>query len=348
MLEEFIKWKRMKISAFTGFNLCQFTPKYDYKREAKPNILQKDSFHSQKRLTPSFCGVIPRKRIINSCKQLEKQVKKISEPEQVKELQEIIRDFFSTKLFNLLNPDTKMPSNEQMALRIFRHELGNLCTKPRMVICDYTKDLISEKYFPVRTDEEHLIFLKSKIRKIIQIIENCTEEHATLEAWRKHPDIEVPAMDVFNLRMKILEFIEHPRISVTGKNLLLGKSVKNPALLYDLVSQPFLNAIKYSEGKRIRIIIKQVRVDGKIKYYISFINLGTNPLSKSEIIELRKGKIGYRTEAAAASDIEGTGIGVAELVRIIKKIGHEKDIEFLFEEDRVSGVHTCIEAYGLH
>lgn len=339
--------------------MISITPKFSYQNSInQPNYnraqisttpqfcaLKQDTFQLQNKSNPSFGAGIPRETIIKYSDGVVKRLKCVSDHDSVVKLADDLRE-------NLLRISaTPVNSTEKIGndFHTFRHELKNQLLALKSMITDPVyRDMAHEimpQYAEIKTDAEYFAFKKNMIHEMVDYTKSFTNRWIRHEKWSQNPDQIVPVNSVIKELKEAYKETKHRGITVKGLELLRGMKVKNPAQLYDIYSQILLNAVKYGEGKPIKIVIKESIKDGKKSYYAFFINPKTKALPEAEIADFIKGK-GARGSNGKDAKIEGTGFGISEVVRYLKETGHEKNIETLFEK-RTQGVCVRVPLIGL-
>lgn len=302
-------------------NLCQNKSKYNIKNTTKPDSLSSDTFQLQQKFNPAFGSLIPKSKVFKACDKLAKSIEHIPKNEDVTK---IARDFYDEKLKKILITPSKYNEKEQDDFDIFRHGLLNI---------------VHRKIFNEQVSKNMLL-------EFVDDIKYCVNDGIDMEKWKRELNKTVLFSTIFNKFTKDLKLMNSPKVSWVGKDLFVGKKVKYPSQLYNLASQPLLNAVKYSEEKPFKIVIEEIVKDGKRTYYASFINPETKPIPDLEIDKLLKGD-GYRASNATDTGIEGTGLGISTVVSILKRNGYAEDIPNLFEKGREKGVCVRIPLIGL-
>jgi hypothetical protein len=299
-----------------GTNPASNTSKYNFKSYTKTNFLPQDTFEMHKNSNLSFGSVIPKNKIFKCCDDLLKSVENFSESDDVT-LQ--VNDFYHKKLLKLLDIKLTVSEKEKERFRSFKHTLINIVA---------TK-INYEGKVP-----------KSELEYFVNDIKDYTESY-------EDSNKIVQATTIWNKLKKILKSMNSPAVSINNQNLLLDKKIKHPLQFNEFVSQPLLNAIKYSEEKPFKIIFEEVSEGDNKKYYASFINPETKPIPDEEIDEILKGDF-YRSSNAKLSGIQGSGFGFWSIINTLRQNGCEHDIPNLIEKGREKGVCVRIPLIGLH
>lgn len=361
------------ILAINRFNTSQTTQSKGRTPYAKNNGPAQDTFQPQKSFDPAFGriervktlkiwndlyikftlfnSIIPKDEIFKQCNVFLKTLNKVSSEEK---LEEVSKDFYYHKLQPILDVDDKRNIiNGKSFKSWFRHELVNGILKTtrmlEMMSADFgnnTKTFITEKHPEINTDSKYVSFLKNEFKENVNVIKDCTKRWSVVEKWGDNPNLMLPFKNVDKELMETIKRLPKEQIEIVGKELIKNKSVRNPAQFYNLFSQPLLNAVKHGDGKPFKVIIEEIIEKGKTNYYASFINPKTKAISESDINELIKGE-GHRDSNAKEAKIPGTGLGISEVVRILRENGREKDIQNLFERGRTEGVCVRIPLIGI-
>lgn len=307
--------------------------------ETKTNFLQKDTFQPRKKFNPSF-GALPYDEVSKLCDDFLRETKHIYDS---KKIEEIAKDFFYGKLFRLLDDDSKMTIEEQENFSRFRHTIVNQTFSIKEFFgSESTREIILKRYPNIITDSGYCSFCKMQIKSAVSTIKNCIFVGERIELY-KVDNKAVPALDILNLLKKTISGNKSINISWHGKKNLKTKTCEDPIGLYNLLLQPLLNAIKYSEEKPFKIVIEEVEKNSKKIYYANFINPDTNKIPDKEIDKILEGT-GHR---AADTNIDGTGFGFTEIIRILRENGYEGDIPNLIQKGRKKGVCVRIPLIGI-
>lgn len=315
----------MNIQAISKFNFYQ-NNKGNSKGNAKLTDSPYDSFQYKNMSNPSFSAVINRREIFKSCNALSLKEGTLSTPT---EIYDSIINFYQKQHQDWIDLTNSSEASQQIASAC-KHEMGNL------VMVKVYETLFSENG----------VKIESKIKNILRPIKICANRWAILEKWHDNPQKIIPVNQVIEMLSKTIKNIDQDNIILTGDELLDNKNVKNPFQLYNLLSQPLLNAIKYGEKKPFQIAINEALKDGKKTYYASIINPETKPVPNEEIDKILEGNH-YRASNAENSKIRGTGFGFTEMIRILKENGYEQDIPNLIEKDRELGVCVRVPLVGI-
>lgn len=311
----------MNIQAVSKFNIYQNKTKSYSKGNIKLNN-QQDSFQSQKS-NPSFTAVIQRKKIFKSCNAFLLGKKDLSDP---LEIYDLIMNFYLKEHHGWIEPTKKLSETGNQIALTCEHELGNF-------IMGKVAEIILSRN-------------EAKMENVFIGIKNCANKWSILEKWHDNPQKTASVNQVIAMLSKTVKNINQDNITLTGNELLENKNVKNPFQLYNLLSQPLLNAIKYGEDKPFEIAIEEAIKDGKKTYYASFINPENKPIPDNEIDKILEGNH-YRASNAKESQIKGTGFGFSEIIRILQENGYEQDIPNLIEKGRDTGVCVRVPLVGI-
>lgn len=299
-----------------------------------------------KRGAPTFCA-LPQNDIMTLSSRFLKDTKKLSDFEHLKNA---IREFYDKMIFLLIPPPTGPNANNKF-FDLFRHEYVNSTGAKTAILIDPSPKSIEkikefyERFFPsikTKTEKDIITLQKTHIEDLAKYTEESLKKWKKLEMWDANPNIKIPISKVIKAFFDPNKNTFNSPITVTGLENISKKKVKNPADLYNLLSQPFYNAIKYGEGKPIEIKIDKAMND---KYYMSFINPKTKPIPDAEIDKILEGK-GYRV-AGQISNINGNGTGMTEVLELLKKYGDEGDLKTIIQKGRKAGVHVRVPVIGI-
>lgn len=342
------------ILAINKFNINQNAQSKSKISYAKSNGLSQDTFVPQKNYEPSF-GEINSRIIIKNC---ETFTKLIEHKPTINRTSDIIYNSW-LKFQKLLGVPKKDSVIEEDFYGSLRHELLDPIQNRIQYLINgeggeyQIKDLYPNKV-DVNTKEKYSEFLKSEAKGLCNEVKNGVSDWEVLEKWWGKTDLVVPFEKVWEKFDRIGEKIPSSELKIKGLELVKDKSVKNPALLYDTVSQLFGNTEKYRNkglverfDGRAEIEIKKVKYKGKNIYTISFTNPDIEAYSLEEIEKLQEGIKNYRPESVKESGIYGTGYGLPKVIKTLKANDYEYFVENLFEKNREKGVKITIPLIGI-
>ena len=310
-----------------NFNQKSYT-KNNCNNSIKP--IPKDVFTPRQKSNLSF-GSIPQKKMATLYKNILRKIKQAKTEERINQ----IHNKFSFKYKKLLSK-----SNAE-----YDHEMRNGVVLYEALVID-KEGFLKDIYYPhIKGDFSCLAFKKDTFKKLLGTIKECTNRWSIIEKWDK-PSTIAPFQDVFDLLKKMPSKSQYKNISLDGLGLLQDKKIKNPAQFYTCVSQPLGNAIKYGEDKPFKIKIEEVVKAGQKSYYASFINPDTKTIPDKEIDKILEGYF-YRASNATKANINGSGAGFYNIVRILTFNGYKSDIPNLIEKGRKKGVHVRIPLIGV-
>ena len=292
--------------------------------------MPKDIFTLRQKSNIPFCSV-PRKKMATLYNNILNQIKQANSEESVNK----VFDIFTAKYNEL----------RSKSCAEYVHEMNNVTNLYMSLLAD-TKRFLKDSFYPhIQNDKECLAFKKDTFAKLLDTIDECTNRWSIIEKWDK-PSTIAPFQDVFDLLKKMPSKSQYKNISLDGLGLLQDKKIKNPAQFYTCVSQPLGNAIKYGEDKPFKIKIEEVVKAGQKSYYASFINPDTKTIPDKEIDKILEGYF-YRASNATKANINGSGAGFYNIVRILTFNGYKSDIPNLIEKGRKKGVHVRIPLIGV-
>lgn len=353
------------IPAISGISINNRNQQISQRNNIRFISLPKDTFEIRQKSNPAFGSVIPENEILGISNQFLKDIKNISD---IKKLRETSYKFFYKDLNKILNPDgfpdfepLNFSKDDLVFFKNFRHELKNIITNRALLVDEslsFSREIVQEDYPEIVTDKQYLKHLKKALKGAVIDIKETINTWNLLEDWYKNPEKEVPFKDVLKL-IKRIPKNKNLTPSWGELEILNDKQVKEPTVLYQLLSQPLLNAIKYGEGKPFQIKIEEVVSDGRKDYYALFINPETKPIPDAEIDKIIEG-LGYRASNARKTKIIGSGLGFSELVPIVKKKAksvsfwddkkkafYNEDLLNLIEKGREKGVCVRVPLFGI-
>lgn len=318
MIQPIINVKSREIDYKNRFNLaCNPVTYINVKFE---NNLTKDTFQMSR--NPSFgnnlTSLIPKDEIFALCdKALKKIEGDVDEEAIYKNIVELV-DRVKELMYQ------EMPERSQIERNVFssfRHEITNYLQVVRCI----------EALDPAENPQEK-----------IKLVAGINDIKASAQLWRVLCEDGLKLTD-FLYALKRLN--KNYPIDWQDSGLIDGrKSITNNLQLYSLLSQPLLNAIKYGEGKPVKVVIEEVEKGGKKRLFASVINPETTPIPEAEIDKILEGR-GHRAERTAT--IYGKGFGFTEMIRILKTTEHESDIPNLIERGREKGVCVRVPIIGI-
>lgn len=257
---------------------------------------------------------------------------------------QMAEEYFKKHLLSLIAGTAEDKNDTGDLLHLFRHELiNNITAKFELNINPLFKDTLPEidngnKKF------SYLIHQQKKFKEIIITIKDMVLMWKKIENWKKHPTKPVHFSEIEKTLKKAAKFgnIYNADIQfhskINSKNLI----TKNAFEQYNILSQIILNALKYSEGKPVKVEFSKTpehQALGKNIYTMTVTNNGTKPISNEDIDKILDGT-GHRTNDR---NINGTGTGYTEIVAILKKY-YSKDAKTmnLIEKNRKSGVKVTV------
>lgn len=198
-----------------------------------------------------------------------------------------------------------------------------------------------------------LSYQKKQIKSAIKAVKKCCQNWSILEKWASNPDESIPMKNFLKVLKKTLIRAEiGNNAKFQGLDVFRGPlfdcdgpKVQNPFQLYNLISQPILNADKYGDGKPFSVIFNKIGNGRKASYYLSVTNPETAVIPDEEIDIILEGT-GHRAEKTK-EEVKGTGFGFKEMIRILRENGYEKDIPNLIEKGREKGVCVNIPLIGV-
>lgn len=303
-----------------------------------------NSYQTNSRTNIAFgTNVVPVRIINKRCDSALKKVEMITDWDSLIAASSKFFDKMILKVLRFKNP--RLNDSENGFIRLFRHELINKIATPSNFIKESFGPggrVVKKMHPEIQTDDQFYNYQKNEFKRLVNVIKSTTNEWNQAEKFEKDA-VYVPFNSVFDRLMNIATEMNSPQFDVVGKELLEKKKVMYPGLFRSMASQPFLNAIKYGEGKPFQVIFEHEKVNGQDTYWASFINPNTKPVPDAEIDKISEGK----RHRAAGSKIQGTGEGFAFLVEALKKFGFESHIPNMIEKGREKGFCVKIPLIGI-
>lgn len=336
------------ITAISGFSLKRLLQKNsNNKPMANTFSIEKDPFVSRVKCIdeykPSFTSknLLPFSEILTCCDKFLSRMEKVEENSALK----VIYKDLIIRIQNL-KPTKKVSKENKILWSIFKHNLINTWGASKGHQLSFSK-IVTSKEFPETipmSDTDYIAYQKESLTQLVtDIIKPAT---INTELLLKKNNKIVYVDTILNWLHKYNK-IGQMNFKIKGKKLLKDKKVKDPLNLYYVLSQPLLNAQKYSEGKPFKVIVEKVLQDDKEKYYISFINPDTKPIPDDEIDKILVGD-GHRASDAIQSGIKGSGFGFEFMLNTLIGQGYrQQDLQSLIEKGRRRGVCVRVPIFGI-
>ena len=320
-----------------SINSAQNIPKFNFSNKSKINYIQQDTFQRQMTANPSF-GCIPRAKIFKLADDVMKQTAELTDSTKIGN---IVNDFFANKLTGLLHPALNTPEKELNTFMDFRHELiSKFVSKHELITNTNLRDFVSKLHPDIVTDEQYVSFQKNEFKELAKGIKNCSNKWSQISKWRFNPDKKFHISEVFELAEQMLDSKKHPKISITGKELLNNKFVGKPEALYNLLCETIKNAIKHSDGKPTEVRIEKLKLDERMRYYASFITEGAKPISESKIDKILSENL--NTEAhRLKSSVKDSEYEFLTMIKMIKESWGGLNLTHLIKRNCDKGV--CVQ-----
>lgn len=295
----------------------------------------------------SFGSIVKRAKILKAYSSLIKASEKTNDHNKITEM---CYDFFYEKIKGIIVPSLNLNPKNTKFLGLMKHELlGKIQNRMIWIANPKSADALERSHFSkpkILSDADFVRFKRNEIKQSMKDAEICLNRLKVVERWANKPNLVIPFETFKSVLITDLDTIPKNKIKVIGLELLNGKKVKNPAQLYDLFSQSFHNADKYSENKPFKVIIKKYTTKKGDKYYAYFINPKTKPIPNEEIDKLQSFG-SHRTLDAINSGIFGTGFGNVQIKNILNENNCGKDIKYLFQKNRKNGVCVRVPLIGI-
>lgn len=332
------------ITAISGLSFKIITPQNNSKTDFKTNPLKDDSFKLQSKLNPSFGkSIVPRKAIFTCCDKFLAGVEKI---EDLDTLANASKRFIDS-IRKILDIPQKYRSDNLQPYKAFKHDLFNSFCSSKFRRFLYKNEVVMKQYYPELPDmhtPEFVSCYKQELKNVTERLKDNVEKTVEWDEFLQGNDRTINVSTIFDKltsrRLKESDF------SIEGMALLADKKMRDPMTIYFVLSQPFLNAQKYGEGKPFKIVIEKTIEAGKERYFASFINPDTNPIPDDEIDKILQGKK-YRASNALQSGIDGTGFGFQYLVETLRRSCCGEDIPNLIQKGRERGVCVRVPIIGI-
>src|SRR5574344_1468520 len=220
--------------------------------------------------------------------------------------------------------------------KVFRHELVNSISAPLEINLNPEYKFMNEQ-ITCFSNKQYVEHQKGSFKDIVSKVNEMALYWTRLEDWHDNKKAPVLFKQVTNQLKMAVDLANNSGAKVLfNDNIVPSKMSTHAFDLYNMLSQVVLNAVKYSDGKPV--MVEFSNVDEKAgKYLLTVINKGTRPIPDRDIDKIILGN-GYRGN----SGVVGTGTGYKEIISILRKYHHDKDILGIIEKGRKEGVKVTI------
>lgn len=332
------------------FNLNKIQLKPNREGSFKTAPLKADTFERQHPVSPSFGSgprnLIPSETILARCKTF---LETVSNASSFEDLARESSSFFIDEVPKLLRDGSDRHAGSGLQ-SLFRHELVNRYFGEAgcLLDADMLKLKLADKRPGVEIKPDDVFeYQKDSAKKTVEIIQDFTNDWAVLDDWAKNPETDVSGKEFLGVFNKtLLKALQTTNISLFEGSDFDHVSINNPSRLYKLLAQPILNADKHERGKSVKVVLNEVEEAGKKMYYASVITPDARPILDSKIDKI----IESAGDAVANVNVPkpmGTGFGFRQIIKILRKNGHETDVSNLIEKGRERGICIRIPLIGV-
>ena len=252
-------------------------------------------------------------------------------------------EFFKTHLLNLVKgtpEDMKSPGN---LLRLFRHELiNNVMSKFELNMNPDFKEFVEEENAHIK-NFSYPKHQKNIFKELVATVKDMVNLWGKIENWKNDKNKEVTFKEMISTLQSAAKYGNSIGASIEFENNLDAENLvtKNAFEQYNILSQIILNSLKYSEGKPVTVQFTKTpshQAFGENIYTMIAENHGTKPIRNEDIDKILEGN-GHRSNDR---NIQGTGVGYAEIIDILRRnYQNEKNLN-LIEKNRKSGVKVIV------
>lgn len=252
-------------------------------------------------------------------------------------------EYFRTHLLNLIKGTPEDRKNPGDLLRLFRHELvNNVMSKFELNLNPDLKKFIEEEYSHIK-DFSYPKHQKKTFTELVGTVKDMVNLWGRIESWKFNKNKEVTFTEMLSTLQSAAKYGNGRNASIEFKNDLDAEHLvtRNAFEQYDVLSQIILNSLKYSEGKPVTVQFLRSpkhQALGENVYTMIAENHGTKPIKNEDIDKILEGN-GHRSNDR---NIQGTGVGYAEIIDILRRNYKDERSLNLIEKDRESGVKVIV------
>lgn len=282
---------------------------------------------------PSFGGSIPHKDLISVGKVF---LKRVFGAETEEHIYKLAKSYYYDNVVPLITHNSFDLEDSEKTLKLFRHELVNSISAPLEINLNPEYKFMNEQ-ITCFSNKQYVEHQKGSFKDIVSKVNEMALYWTRLEDWHDNKKAPVLFKQVTNQLKMAVDLANNSGAKVLfNDNIVPSKMSTHAFDLYNMLSQVVLNAVKYSDGKPV--MVEFSNVDEKAgKYLLTVINKGTRPIPDRDIDKIILGN-GYRGN----SGVVGTGTGYKEIISILRKYHHDKDILGIIEKGRKEGVKVTI------
>ena len=288
----------------------------------------------------SFGSIIPKKEIHDlSDTFLKKSEGVLSEASFF----QMADEYFKTRLLNLVKGTPEDRKGSGNLLRLFRHELiNNVMSKFELNMNPDFKEFVEEENAHIK-NFSYPKHKKNIFKELVATVKDMVNLWGKIENWKNDKNKEVTFKEMISTLQSAAKYGNSIGASIEFENNLDAENLvtKNAFEQYNILSQIILNSLKYSEGKPVTVQFTKTpshQAFGENIYTMIAENHGTKPIRNEDIDKILEGN-GHRSNDR---NIQGTGVGYAEIIDILRRnYQNEKNLN-LIEKNRKSGVKVIV------
>lgn len=252
-------------------------------------------------------------------------------------------EYFKTHLLNLVKGTPEEINNPGNLLRLFRHELvNNVISKFEFNMNPDFKEFVEEENAHIK-NFSYPKHQKKTFKELVATVKDMVNLWGKIESWKYNKNKEVTFTEMLSTLQSAAKYGNNREASIEFENNLDADNLvtRNAFEQYNVLSQIILNSLKYSEGKPVTVQFTKIprhQALGENIYTMITENHGTEPIRNEDIDKILEGN-GHRSNDR---NIQGTGVGYAEIIDILRRNYQNARNLNLIEKSRKSGVKVIV------
>ena len=252
-------------------------------------------------------------------------------------------EYFKTHLLNLVKGTPEEINNPGNLLRLFRHELvNNVISKFEFNMNPDFKEFVEEENAHIK-NFSYPKHQKKTFKELVGTVKDMVNLWGKIESWKYNKNKEVTFTEMLSTLQSAAKYGNNRETSIEFENNLDADNLvtRNAFEQYNVLSQIILNSLKYSEGKPVTVQFTKIprhQALGENIYTMITENHGTEPIRNEDIDKILEGN-GHRSNDR---NIQGTGVGYAEIIDILRRNYQNARNLNLIEKNRKSGVKVIV------
>ncbi len=252
-------------------------------------------------------------------------------------------EYFKTHLLNLVKGTPEEINNPGNLLRLFRHELvNNVISKFEFNMNPDFKEFVEEENAHIK-NFSYPKHQKKTFKELVGTVKDMVNLWGKIESWKYNKNKEVTFTEMLSTLQSAAKYGNNREASIEFENNLDADNLvtRNAFEQYNVLSQIILNSLKYSEGKPVTVQFTKTprhQALGENIYTMITENHGTEPIRNEDIDKILEGN-GHRSNDR---NIQGTGVGYAEIIDILRRNYQNARNLNLIEKNRKSGVKVIV------